>query len=48
MIEEDEKINSDATVEIEAATGPIIATPANQGGNDYTIASGIILSTLLP
>ena len=48
MMAEDEAINSDDTVEMEAAIGPMMATPAAQDGSVCAMARGMILSTLEP
>ena len=48
MMAEDEAISSDDTVEIEAAIGPMIATPAAQDGSVCAMARGMMLSTLDP
>ena len=47
-VTEDEAMSSEDTVEIDAATGPTIATPASHGGRVSTMVRGIILSTLPP
>ena len=48
MMAEDEAINSDDTVEMEAAIGPMMATPAAQDGSVFAMARGMMLSTLEP
>ena len=45
---EAEEMSSDDTVEMEAATGPTMATPARSGGSDSTMTAGMMLSTLPP
>ena len=45
---EDEAMSRDDTVEIDAAIGPMMATPASQGGSVCAMACGMILSTLPP
>ena len=47
-IEEDEESSSEDTVEMVAAIGPMIMTPAQKGVRLCTMAIGMMLSTLLP
>ena len=44
----DAAIRSELTVEIEAATGPTMATPVSQGGKERTMAVGMMSSTEPP
>ena len=48
MMDEDELISSEETVEIDAAIGPTIAMPASQAGRVSMIAMGMMLSTEPP
>ena len=48
IMADDEEMSSEDTVEMEAATGPMMATPASTGGSDSTITLGMMLSTLPP
>ena len=41
-------MSSEDTVEMEAATGPMMAMPASTGGSVREMASGMMLSTLPP
>ena len=45
---EDDEISSEDTVEMEAATGPMMAMPASPGRNVREMASGLMLATLPP
>ena len=48
MMADDEAMSSDDTVEMDAAMGPMMATPASQAGSVCAMACGMMLSTLAP
>ena len=48
MMEEEEVSSRDETVEMVAAIGPMITTPAQKGLMTLIMVRGIMLSTLLP
>ncbi len=48
MMAEDDEMSSDDTVEMDAATGPMMAMPANAGGSEAVMTVGMMLSTLPP
>ena len=45
-MEEEAVISSEDTVEMEAAMGPTMATPASTGGRQLAMAGGMMPSTL--